>query len=235
MMKKFAGFPDATFAFLRGISKHNEKVWFDANRDLYETGYVAPARAFVAAIGPRLKKISPTVAFDPKVNGSLFRINRDVRFSRDKTPYKNHIDLWFWHGDRRGWNSPGFFFRMFADRLILGAGMHKFEKPQLEAYRAAVVEPRSGKALARAIDGVEAAELYAIAGATRKTVPRGFDAGHERAALLLHDGLTASFDQALDGTARTPEFVDVCLGHFKALWPVAAWLLREVASAGAKG
>ena len=75
-----------------------------------------PALAFVAAIGPRLQKISPSVAFEPKINGSLFRINRDVRFAKDKRPYKNHIDMWFWHGDKRGWASPGFFFRLAPDR-----------------------------------------------------------------------------------------------------------------------
>jgi uncharacterized protein (TIGR02453 family) len=228
-MTSFQGFPDATFAFLRGITKDNDKAWFDANRDLYDAGYVEPAKGFVAAIGPRLARLSPTVAYEPKVNGSLFRINRDVRFSKDKTPYKNHLDLWFWHGDRRGWGSPGFFFRMYADRLILGAGMHKFEKPQLEAYRAAVVAPRSGSALTRVIDEVTAAGPYAIGGATRKTVPRGFDSDHQRAGLLLHDGLTAALDQKLDNSAGTPEFADVCLGHFKAVWPLAEWLLEEVA------
>ena len=81
---------------------------------------------------------------------SIFRINRDVRFSRDKRPYRNHLDLWFWHGAHRGSASPGFFFRMYSDRLILGAGMHQFEKPQLEAYRRAVVEEGSGEFLARA-------------------------------------------------------------------------------------
>ena len=96
----------------------------------------------------RSRRASPS---EPKINGSLFRINRDVRFAKDKRPYKNHVDLWFWHGDRRGWNSPGFFFRLAPDRLILGAGMHRFEKTQLDAFRSAIVDPRAGKALVKAI------------------------------------------------------------------------------------
>ena len=87
----FAGFPKTTFAFLGGIAEHNDKAWFDEHRADYDAGYVDPARSFVAALGPELRKISKSVSYEPKVNGSLFRIQRDVRFSKDKTPYKTHI------------------------------------------------------------------------------------------------------------------------------------------------
>jgi uncharacterized protein (TIGR02453 family) len=228
----FAGFPKGTAAFLRGLTKNNDKAWFDAHREAYEADYVEPAKNFLAAIGPRLRKISPTVAFEPKVNGSLFRINRDVRFSKDKTPYKNHLDLWFWHGDRRGWGSPGFFFRMFSDRLILGSGMHMFEKPQLQAYRSAVIDERAGKALAKTVDRVRAAGPYEIGGASRKSVPRGFDPDHPRAGFLLHEGLFASLDTRPGKITETPEFLAYCLAHFAAMWPISRWLLDEVTAKG---
>lgn len=227
-MSSFPGFPKGTARFLRDLTRNNDKAWFDAHRDAYEACYVEPAKSFVAAIGPKLQKLAPGVAFEPKVNGSLFRINRDVRFSKDKTPYKNHIDLWLWHGDRRGWGAPGFFFRMFADRLILGSGMHRFEKEQLEAYRRAVVDERAGKALVKAVDKVRAAGPYEIGGKSRKTVPRGFDADHPRAAFLLHDGLHATLDTKPGRIVETPEFLDYCLGHFAATWPISKWLLDEV-------
>jgi uncharacterized protein (TIGR02453 family) len=224
----FEGFPGGTFRFLKAIGGHNDRAWFEAHRADYDAFYVAPAMAFVAALGPRLRSISPAVAFEPKINRSLFRINRDVRFSADKRPYRDHLDLWFWHGDKRGWAAPGFFFRMFADRWMAGVGMHNFEKAQLDAYRAAVVEPRSGKSLVSAIDKVRSAGRYTIGGAARKTVPRGFDAQGPRAELLLHDSLTADFAAPVDETLQTAAFVDVCLGHFKAMWPIGKWLLAEV-------
>jgi uncharacterized protein (TIGR02453 family) len=227
-MPAFQGFPKETARFLRDLTKHNEKAWFDTHRDAYQTYYVTPALAFVAAIGPRLQKIAQSVAFGPKINGSLFRINRDVRFAKDKRPYKNHVDLWFWHGDRRGWNSPGFFFRLAPDRLILGAGMHRFEKTQLEAYRSAIVDARGGKALVKAIKDVGDAGPYTIGGATRKAVPRGFDPTHERAEYLLHEGLFAGFETEDTAVAETPGFLDFCTGHFKAMWPISRWLLKEV-------
>lgn len=227
-MGTFGGFPKETAKFLRELSRNNQKAWFEAHRSDYQASYVEPALAFVAAIGPRLQKISPSVSFEPKINGSLFRINRDVRFAKDKRPYKDHIDLWFWHGDKRGWDTPGFFFRMSSDRLILGAGMHRFEKPQLEKFRAAVVDARPGKALAKAIDQVSAAGPYEIGGATRKSVPRGFDPAHERARYLLHEGLFASFEGKVGPVVETPGFVDFCETHFRATWPISRWLLDAV-------
>ena len=190
--------------------------------------YVAPALAFVEAIGPRLQRISPTVMFEPRINGSLFRINRDVRFSKDKRPYKHHIDLWFWHGSRKGWDTPGFFFRMDADRLILGAGMHKFEKPQLDAFRKAVIDETAGRALAKAADDICAAGPYVIGGASRKTVPKGFDPNHPRGEFLLHEGLWAELDAKPGRSCETGKFVDFCARHFEAMWPISRWLLNEV-------
>jgi uncharacterized protein (TIGR02453 family) len=227
-MTGFTGFPQETFAFLGDLAENNVKPWFDAHREEYETGYVRPAFAFIAALGPRLRNISPAVAFDPKVNGSLFRIQRDVRFSADKTPYKTHLDLWFWHGPRRGWAAPGFFLRLGPERLILGVGMHRFEKMQLDAYRRAVVDDRAGRALAKAIKAVESAGDYAIGGAARKRVPAGFDAEHPRAALLLNDGLWAELE-GNPATAAQATFVDDCVGRFAAMWPIGRWLLKEVA------
>ena len=80
--------------------------------------------------------------YEPRINGSLFRINRDIRFSKDKSPYKAHLDLWFWEGEHRGWESPGFFFRLTPTKLMLGAGMHQFPKEHLAASGGGARRPR---------------------------------------------------------------------------------------------
>jgi uncharacterized protein (TIGR02453 family) len=226
---EFTGFPEGTFKFLRGLGKNNSKVWFDEHRADYDNFYIAPARAFVSTLGPRLKKISLTVAFDPKFNGSIFRINRDVRFARDKTPYRTNLDLWFWHGDRGGWSRPGFFFRLGADKVGFGVGVHQLPKPELDAYREAVVDDRSGKSLVKVIAGVTAAGPYVVKGANRKAVPRGFDPGHARANLLLHEGLWVDFETKPEAAGKAA-FVDQCVKHFAAMWPIGKWLLTEVAA-----
>jgi uncharacterized protein (TIGR02453 family) len=224
----FSAFPAETLQFLDGIARNNSKEWFEANRSLYEAGYVAPGRAFVESLGPRLKKISPAVRYEPKVNGSIARINREVRFSKDKRPYKDHLDLWFWHGEKRGWDRPGFFLRITPERLFLGSGMHQFEGKMLDDFRAAVLADKSGKALTKAIAGVKSSGPYEIGGATRKTTPRGFDASHERAGFLLHEGLYADIVLA-PAAAASPGFADAAFSHFAAMWPMSRWLLEEVA------
>jgi len=223
----FAGFPEATFRFLSGLAAHNEKAWFEAHRADYEAGYVAPAKALVSALGPRLRAIAPELSFEPRINGSIFRINRDVRFSKDKTPYKPHLDLWFWEGERRGWETPGFFFRLFAGRLLLGAGLHGFDKTQLAAYRDAVLDERAGSALETLLRKLAAAG-YAPGEPRRKTVPRGFDKAHPRAALLLYEGLHAAWEGPLPREARSASFVAWCAKHYAALHPVSAWLRAHV-------
>lgn len=222
----FGGFGAPTFRFLREIEKNNDKAWFEAHRDLYEAGYVDAGRAFVSAIGPRLVGLSKSVAFEPRVNGSIFRIHRDVRFSKDKTPYKTHLSLRFWQTAHRGYDTPGFFFRLSARRLILGAGVHAFGKDSLTAYREAVVDARCGKALEKAIAEVAAAGPYEIHGANRKRVPAGYDADHPRAALLLHDGLAVVLDRPVPKEARRPELVDWAVDHYAAMLPVHRWLER---------
>jgi uncharacterized protein (TIGR02453 family) len=223
-----SGFPKQTFEFLAGIAKHNEKAWFDANRPLYEAGYVEPGKAFVAEIGPKLKAISPEVQFDPKVNGSISRINRDIRFSKDKRPYKQHLALWFWHGDKRGWDRPGFYVHIEAERVFLGTGMYGFDKDTLDSFRQSIIHPRSGKALVAAVNEVKSKGAYSIGEKTRKLMPRGFETDPDRAEFLLYEGLTAGIELPASAAAQ-PDFAEVCLEHFANTAPIARWLIAEVA------
>jgi len=170
------------------------------------------------------------VHYEPRVNGSIGRINRDIRFSQDKSPYKAHLDLWFWHGDRRGWSLPGFFFRLTDKTLILGVGMHMLDKEQLAAFRDAIVDAKQGTALMAAIDKVKKAGPYAVGGAARKTVPRGFDKEHPRAELLLYEGLHSAWEGPWPAEAATAKCPDWCAAHFRAQWPVGKWLLGVLES-----
>jgi uncharacterized protein (TIGR02453 family) len=220
--------PKETFAFLAGLAGSNEKAWFDVHRADYDRDYIATGRALVESLGPSLREISPTLQFEPKVNGSLSRINRDIRFSRDKRPYKDHLDVFFWHGDRKGFEQPGFFLRISADAVWLGSGMHHFADDGLARFREAVVHDRSGKALEAAIAKVEASGDYAIGSMPRKTVPRGYEKAHPRAKYLLWEGLPAMARMTPE-EAQAPDFIAVALGHFRNTWPIGRWLMDEVA------
>ena len=226
MMVAFS-FPPETKAFLEGIAAHNDKEWFTANRALYDAGYVDPARAFVDAMGPELRKLSPTVIYEPKIGGSIGRVNRDTRFSRDKRAYKDHLDLWFWHGDKKGWTHPGFFIRLAAKDVWLGSGMHHIEGDLLTRYRDAVVGEQSGRALVAAIETVEAAGDYAIGSMPRKSFPRGYDKAAPRAKYLLWEGLPAMAQMSIDD-ALSAGFAETAFIHFRNTWPVGRWLMDHV-------
>ncbi|HEY4202674.1 MAG TPA: DUF2461 domain-containing protein [Devosiaceae bacterium] len=226
-MVAFSGVPDATFKFLSGIAAHNDKTWFEAHRDLYDTGYVAIGRALTAELGPRLRAISPQVQFEPKINGSIGRINRDIRFSKDKRPYKDHLSLWFWHGERRSLDCPGFWFQLTAGNVYVGGGMYHFDKQPLDNFRQSVINPQSGKALLAAVDKVRAAGDYEIGEKTRKRPPRGFETVPERAEYLLYEGLTTMTTLPAE-VSRQADFIDICMTHFAATWPITKWLLDEV-------
>lgn len=215
-------FPSDTLAFLTELRANNDKTWFDANRDRYQASYVEPAKAFVETVAPALRKIAPEIEAEPRVLGSIFRINRDTRFSTDKRPYKDHLDLWFWHGDRKTAVS-GLFLRIAPDEIIVGAGAHGFDRERLAHYRDAVAHDEHGASLARLVARIEKAG-YGIGGETYARTPRthAVDAGRER--FLRHSALygertepaTLAVDRAL---------VPALLRHWAALAPLHAWLV----------
>jgi uncharacterized protein (TIGR02453 family) len=225
----FTGFPPETFAFLKGLAKNNSKDWFEAHREDYEVFHLAPAKAFVEAIGPGLKAIAKDVHAEAKVNGSIFRINRDVRFSKDKRPYKTTLDLWFWEGEKRGWEAPGFYVRLMADGFLAGAGLHTFLPEQLKRYRAAVVDDKAGGELMKTLQKLDGLKLN---DATRKKIPRGFAADHPRAALLLRDGLFCTHEAPLPKAVHSAKFVDLCLDVFARAHPLNRWLKKHVTRQG---
>ena len=223
----FAGFPEASFAFLKGIGAHNDKAWFEDHRADYDAHYVEAAKSFVLAMGPRLKQLSPDVQYAAKINGSISRINRDVRFSKDKRPYKDYLDLWFWHGERRSWDCPGFFLRLTAETVIVGTGMYAFPKDMLSRYRERVSDEKTAAGLKAIVDGVAASGPYQVSGKSRKAVPRGLPAEGASGEMLLYESLSAMLEWD-NGVAREAAFTDFCLGHWRKCWPVGQWTLDFV-------
>jgi uncharacterized protein (TIGR02453 family) len=225
---KFTGFRPEGLEFLERIAADNSKRTFEENRTAYERGLLAPAKSFVVALGEELRPVAPGVHAEPRVNGSIFRQNRDTRFSKDKRPYKTHLDLFFWEGAGRSRECPGFFFRLTPTRVVLGAGLHHFDRKNLlERYREAVGADGTGEALERALAQAKGTELGGVA---YKRVPPGFDPTHPRAELLKHDGLFVWTDYALPGTVTSARFVRWCATRLEPLAPVHRWLVSLTSS-----
>lgn len=222
---EFKGFPPDAVAFLEGLAAHNNRQWFEAHRRQYEGALIAPARAFITDMGQMLAQMAPGIHADPRFNRSIFRVARDTRFAKDKTPYKQHLGLWFWEGAGPRMACPGFYLHLEPPRVMLGAGMYRFARDQLHPYRQAVVDPKLGPRLAEAATRLEAEGLR-LDGARYKRTPRGFDGGHPNARWLLHDGLYAGLDEPLPPELHQPSFLDWCFERWARMLPLHLWLME---------
>ncbi len=221
--ESFSGFPKDGLKFLESLAKNNNKAWFEAHRDDYESHLLAPARAFVTAVGQALETIAPAIHAEPKVNRSLFRIQRDTRFSKDKTPYKTHLALFWWEGAGKRMECSGFYFQLQPEALMLGAGVYQFTRPQLKEYRLSVVHPEHGPALAEAVTDL-GRRGYEVGGRHYKRVPRGLDKDHPLAELLLHNGVYAWFEAPPPKETHSEALVGYCFDKFIDMLPLHNWL-----------
>lgn len=216
-------FSPATITFLKGLGANNIKPWFEEHRADYDDHYIAPAKAFIDAVSAPLRSIAPDIRAEPRVNGSIFRINRDIRFSKDKTPYKDHLDLWFWEGDRKG-AASGFFFRLTATTLILGAGNHGFDKTRLETFRQAIAQAGPRTELARIASDLDSGG-HSVGGEHYARVPRGFSADDAAAERFLRfNGLWASLETAHPEELFSDGFADYCADRWRVMAPLHQWL-----------
>lgn len=235
-MTEFTGFPPALPAFLRALRDHADRDWFAANRSTYRDAYDRPAKALVTAIGHRLSELSHDLHAVPAVGGSIFRVNRDRRFSPDATPYKGYLDLWFWEGDR-ALAPGGLYLRLTPDTVRIAAGARALDRAALARYRRAVLDPVAGPALAAV-----AADLddhgTPLEGRTLVGLPRGtpVDAlpdatgpDDPRLDLLRHTAVTAEVDHPADGLVTDgPALIDAAMSAWTTTWRLHRWVVDHV-------
>lgn len=236
MGENFPGFPEDALRFLLDLRANNNKPWFEANKARYEASLLEPSRAFVIAMGERLRSIAPGIHAEPQVNRSLFRINRDTRFSADKSPYKTEVGIFFWEGERDRMACPGFYMHLEPGELMLGVGLYLFPPELLARYRDACVHPQSGATLRQAVEQIRAAlgqqalEAKACGGNVDhlKRVPAGYDDSHPNAEFLKYKGLHAGVGGSIPAAFHTPDFVDQAFERFSAMMPLHRWLVENL-------
>jgi len=211
-----------TFRFLRELAAHNERVWFEANKARYVADVRDPLLRFVAAVGPKLAKLSRYVVADPRpLGGSLFRIHRDVRFSKDKSPYKTHAAMSFRHADRKEKPAPGFYLHLAPGDVFAGAGLWHAPPEAVKQVRDAIVaRPEAWAKVVRACPLGEAED-------TLKRAPRGYDPAHRFVADLRRQSFTTGvrFTQA---EACADDFVVRYVGACRKAAPLMSFLARAV-------
>jgi len=175
-MKVEHPFRPALFRFLKDLAANNDRDWFQAHKDEYEDAVRGPAMEFIAACAPLLHKISPHFRADPRPQGgSMFRIHRDTRFSKDKSPYKTHTGIQFRHEAGKDAHAPGFYLHLEPGRVFCGLGSWRPDTATAGAYRQAILDDPAGwKKATRS----KAFARFELEGESLKRPPRGVDAEH---------------------------------------------------------
>lgn len=221
----FRGFSKKTIDFFYNLKQNNDKAWFDSHKKDYDAYVLEPAKAYVIAMGERLKSLSSGISAVPKFNKSLFRIYRDTRFSLDKSPYKTHMGIFFWEGKRPRMECSGFYFHLEPPKLIVGVGIYMFPRDLLDKYRNSVVDPEYGEELSGIISKISRMKGYELGGKHYKRVPAGYDSSHPNAGLLLHNGLYLGQETDIPDELYSSSLIDYCWKRFHPLAPLHRWLV----------
>jgi uncharacterized protein (TIGR02453 family) len=210
-------FSPELFAFLRELREHNDREWFKARKDRYEAVAKEPALAFVEDCAHLLPLVSPHLVADEK---SLFRIHRDTRFAKDKSPYKTQAGIYFRHERSREAYSPGFYLHLEPRNVFAGGGMWHPDTKTAHTVREAIARDPDGWAEAK--QGLELA-----AGESLKRVPPAFDKDHPHAEDLKRKDF-AAIRRFTQKEATTAGFLDRYEAACVSFTPLMRFLCRAV-------
>lgn len=177
-MAKTANFSPEFLQFLTDLGANNNREWFTANKGRFEAELKAPLLDFIVDFGPKLEGISEHFIADPRGNGgSMFRIYRDTRFSKDKTPYKTNAAAHFRHSAGKDVHAPGFYLHIEPAEVFAGCGIWRPDSTGLKKIRDAISEnPATWK---KAINRKAFKDRFKLGGESLKRPPRGYDPEHE--------------------------------------------------------
>jgi uncharacterized protein (TIGR02453 family) len=220
-------FPFEAIKFLSKLKRNNNKDWFESHRDEFNNSVLEPAQEFVVVLGELLRTFVPGIIAIPKTDKSIFRLHRDVRFSKDKAPYKTNLGILFWEGERKKMDCPGFYFHAEPDYLFLGSGQYMFSDFLLKRYREVIYNPDKAKELHSIVKKLKK-KGYSLGGRTYKRVPRGFDPEYPYSEYLLHNGIYI-FEEIKDlKKIQKEDMVMFSLKKFKETLPFHNWLIKNI-------
>ena len=201
----FTGFPVAALDFYDDLEMDNSKSFWEAHREVYKESVEAPMKALTAALEPEFG------------TAKVFRPYRDVRFAKDKTPYKTHQGAFVPAGESTGW-----YVEISARGTRVGAGYYEASGPRLAAMREAIAHDRFGPELEKVVADLEA-EGFEISGEKLKTTPRGYDADHPRIELLRHKQLMAGRRYGFEADDIGPGLLERVRDDWRAMRPLVEW------------
>ena len=220
-------FTQRALRFFRELARHNEKTWFEAHREEYESEVRQPMRKLIEDLDTRFAEFAPEIGGDSK--RSMFRINRDIRFSKDKSPYKTHAACWFHHrnaarsvGSEADAGSAGFYFHLEpGGRSMIGAGLWMPPRPQLNKLRDAIAKDAKGfdrmaRSIPRRFGGLDDE-------GSLKRMPRGYPEDHPAAKWLRFQSFTSG-RTLTDAQVTNASLASLLAREYAALLPLVRWL-----------
>jgi uncharacterized protein (TIGR02453 family) len=219
-------FTPELFRFLDDLKRHNERPWFAANKRRYETAVRDPALRFVSDIGPRLAKISPQLVADARpVGGSFMRIHRDIRFSKDKSPYKTAISFYFRHHAGRDGAAPGLYLHLEPGQSFAGGGVWQPEPAAVQKIREAIAA--EAKSWTRIINAPKFRDSVTFHGEPLKRPPAGFDPAHPCIEDIKRKDFAAGV-KLTDAEVTGGNVMDAVLDRYRIMVPMLRFLAEAL-------
>lgn len=217
-------FSGKTFSFLRDLAENNNREWYHANKARYEETVKGPALQFIQDFSSFLAKLSPHFRADPRANGgSLFRIHRDTRFSKDKSPYKTFTGIQFRHEGQRDAHAPGFYLHLEPKRCFVGLGIWHPDGKTLRKIREGLVDDPGG--WKRAVSGRAFQNRLHLSGDRLVRYPRGFDPDHPLIEDLMWKDYVA-MAKLTQKSVMEPGFIKEYAAYCKAGFPLMSFLCK---------
>jgi uncharacterized protein (TIGR02453 family) len=209
----FSGWPEEALEFYEGLAADNSRTYWTRHKHTYEAAVLRPMTELVEELAPEFGE------------AKIFRPYRDVRFSKDKTPYKTHIGALVGRG----------YVQFSLQGLAAGNGMYGMAPDQLDRYRGAVASDRTGRELEDAIAAIEKQEIGVSGRDVLKSAPRGYPADHPRIGLLRYKGIVAWKEWPVGAWLETAAARDRVTGFLRATRPLSAWLTENVGPSASAG
>ena len=223
----FQGFPEGGLSFLRELAEHNDREWFEAHRTAWDAEIVPAMLEWCGALSERLRDAMPGLVFVPRVGGSIYRLNRDIRFSRDKRPYKTHVAALLWDGGEKH-DAPAVYLHVAASEVIFGGGIYSFEEARLERWRKLLHDGDSRERLEAALAEAKKGGLKLEISDRLQRPPRGFDPEGPEAELSTYKGLTLVKRAKPAAWLHTRDALDRAEQVARAYAPLHAWMREEL-------
>lgn len=220
---QFNGFKKEAITFLNDLEINNNKVWFEHNRHIWEESVFDVNKAFVEEMGETLQILVPTIKAIPKTSASLFKIFKDTRFSKDKTPFKNKVGIIFWQGLGHRMNSSSFYFFYNTHEYYIASGMRVFRPNVLKAYRKYILNENKAEELTQILENLKS-KGFKICEPKYKRIPKDIPKDYKYANLGLFAALNASKTFEYDEKFFSLEIVDFAFSLFTQMNDLQRWL-----------